>query len=198
GREEKESWSGRDERVQEATEEGEIEWRFRRRMAESDRRAASQFRERVCVKEPRERRRSDPLRYLEKEKKERRRWLGETFSTAKGTVITPIRTRLPDPSTLECSVFITACVRRQRMGLAAGMAFKTLTRRHGFKVLATAVCPVEECTAAVCPVEECAAAVCPVGECAAVCPVEECAAAVAKLIGTKSIVTAARMNKSVV
>ncbi|KAK3527308.1 hypothetical protein QTP86_020237 [Hemibagrus guttatus] len=30
GREEKESWSGRDERVQEATEEGEIEWRLRR------------------------------------------------------------------------------------------------------------------------------------------------------------------------
>ncbi|KAK3546070.1 hypothetical protein QTP70_019987 [Hemibagrus guttatus] len=28
--EEKDSWSGRDERVQEATEEGEIEWRFRR------------------------------------------------------------------------------------------------------------------------------------------------------------------------
>ncbi|KAK3545660.1 hypothetical protein QTP70_009558 [Hemibagrus guttatus] len=28
GREEKDSWSGRDERVQEATEEGEIEWRF--------------------------------------------------------------------------------------------------------------------------------------------------------------------------
>ncbi|KAK3539439.1 hypothetical protein QTP70_008052 [Hemibagrus guttatus] len=79
------------------------------------------------------------------------------------------------------------------------MAFKTLTRRPGFKVLATAVCPVEECAAAVCPVEECAAAVCPVEECAAaVCPVEECATAVAKLIGAKSIVTAARMNKSVV
>ncbi|KAK3572176.1 hypothetical protein QTP86_024849, partial [Hemibagrus guttatus] len=30
GREEKDSWSGRDERVQEATEEEEIEWRFRR------------------------------------------------------------------------------------------------------------------------------------------------------------------------
>ncbi|KAK3522519.1 hypothetical protein QTP86_017665 [Hemibagrus guttatus] len=47
----------------------------------------------------------------------------------------------------------------------------------------------EECATAACPVEECAAAA---------CPVEECAAAVAKLIGVKSIVTAARMNKSVV
>ncbi|KAK3573291.1 hypothetical protein QTP86_019402 [Hemibagrus guttatus] len=81
------------------------------------------------------------------------------------------------------------CVRRRCTGFAAGvMAFKTLTRRHGFKVLAAAACPVEECAAAACPVEECAAAACPVEECAAAaCPVEECAAAVAKLIGRRAL-----------
>ncbi|KAK3544043.1 hypothetical protein QTP70_035054 [Hemibagrus guttatus] len=65
-----------------------------------------------------------------------------------------------------------SCVRRRCTGLAAGvMAFKTLTRRHGFKVLSTAACPVGECAAAACPVGECAAAACPVGECAAAaCP----------------------------
>ncbi|KAK3514786.1 hypothetical protein QTP70_031014, partial [Hemibagrus guttatus] len=93
-------------------------------------------------------------------------------------------------------------------------------RRVRWRRCVAAACPVEECAAAACPVEEvrrggvsggggaprrrvrwrrCVAAACPVEECAAAaCPVEECAAAVAKLIGVKSIVTAARMNKSVV
>ncbi|KAK3530842.1 hypothetical protein QTP70_002873 [Hemibagrus guttatus] len=130
-------------------------------------------------------------------------------------------TRAPALSTsAETRALKRACVRRRRTGLAAGaMAFKTLTRRPGFKVLATAACSVEECTAAACSVEECTAAACSVEECttaacsveectaaacsveectAAACSVEECTAAVAKLIGAKSIVTAARMNKSVV
>ncbi|KAK3560550.1 hypothetical protein QTP86_010958 [Hemibagrus guttatus] len=180
-------------------------------------------------------------------------------------------TRAPALSTsAETRALKRACVRRRRTGLAAGaMAFKTLTRRPGFKVLATAACSVEECTAAACSVEECTTAACSVEECTAAacsveecttaacsveectaaacsveectaaacsveectaaacsveectaaacsveecttaacsveectavaCSVEECTAAVAKLIGAKSIVTAARMNKSVV
>ncbi|GAA6111724.1 uncharacterized protein LOC117939040 [Tachysurus ichikawai] len=49
------------------------------------------------------------------------------------------------------------------------MALTNLTRKHGFKLLPTVACTVEEC-----------------------------ASAVAKLIGRRSIVSAGRMNKAVV